>query len=367
MAIAENTPVDPLPTSPSIPTVPQPKPKAVKAPKPKPAAPKPEPAKKKKQGRKGVKMLKTLGWLAFIVSVIFLARWAFKERPMTSLNGEWRKAQEWAGPGVKQGLLNQARQVGVDSKGDVYVTDRDNHRVQKFTAEGRWVRSWGGMGKNKDQFNQPFGLAVDRENNLIYVVDTWNNVVKQFDPQGKLLRLIPPKNAGFFGPRSIAIGMGGMIYITDTGHQRVIKYDGKGMYIREWGTLGAGKGQFNEPVGIAVDAQENVYVADMNNRRIQKFDKDGKFLAKWPYKGLKGNYPLEPYLSIDAENRVYLSDAGAGRFQVFTSNGKLLGAWGKDAKESPFEGPICSAFGTMDDAFVTDTNTQKIYRFIRVH
>ena len=42
-------------------------------------------------------------------------------------------------------------------------------------------------------------------------------------------------------------------------------------YLTQWGTLGSGNGQFNEPIGVAVDALGNVYVGDAGNHRIQKF------------------------------------------------------------------------------------------------
>jgi DNA-binding beta-propeller fold protein YncE len=42
-------------------------------------------------------------------------------------------------------------------------------------------------------------------------------------------------------------------------------------YLMQWGSYGAGNGQFRNPYGVATDAAGNVYVADIGNHRIQKF------------------------------------------------------------------------------------------------
>jgi DNA-binding beta-propeller fold protein YncE len=58
----------------------------------------------------------------------------------------------------------------VDTGGDVYVADWRNDRVQKFTAEGRFLMQLGARGDGDGQFNRPSGVAVDREGR-IYVTD----------------------------------------------------------------------------------------------------------------------------------------------------------------------------------------------------
>ena len=53
------------------------------------------------------------------------------------------------------------------------------------------------------------------------------------------------------------------------------------VFILQWGSNGAGDGQFSGPHGIVVDADGNVYVVDTGNHRVQKFTSDGEFLLKW--------------------------------------------------------------------------------------
>jgi DNA-binding beta-propeller fold protein YncE len=74
----------------------------------------------------------------------------------------------------------------------------------------------------------------------------------------------------------------GNIYVADGyGNSRVAKYDRNGKWIKNWGSRGAGQGQFNIVHGIAIDSQGNVYVGDEGNKRVQVFDADGNFKTQF--------------------------------------------------------------------------------------
>jgi len=65
----------------------------------------------------------------------------------------------------------------------VYVTDYDNHRIQKFTKDGVFVSAWGSYGSADGQFNKPRGLAIDTDG-LVYVADSWNHRIQKFTKDG---------------------------------------------------------------------------------------------------------------------------------------------------------------------------------------
>ena len=118
------------------------------------------------------------------------------------------------------------RDVAFDSAGNVYVADFDNHRIQVFTAEGQYLRQFGGEGSGDGELN-PTGICIDRED-VVYVT-TWDkNQVSLFNCDGAPVR--PPL-----------------------------------------GSRGSELGQFLTPCGIALDKEENIYVADLYNNCIQKF------------------------------------------------------------------------------------------------
>ena len=77
---------------------------------------------------------------------------------------------KWGSQGSGDGQLNFPDGIAVDEAGNVYVADRDNHRVQKFGADGRFLLTWGSEGGGDGQFNNPRAVSVDRVRN-VYVVD----------------------------------------------------------------------------------------------------------------------------------------------------------------------------------------------------
>src|SRR3990167_8602100 len=67
------------------------------------------------------------------------------------------------------------------SSGNVYVTDRHNNRVQKFSSDGTFITMWGSYGSEDGQFNYPGGVVVDASGN-VYVTDYHNNRIQKFSP-----------------------------------------------------------------------------------------------------------------------------------------------------------------------------------------
>lgn len=82
----------------------------------------------------------------------------------------------------------------------------------------------------------------------------------------------------------------GSIYVADTGHNWIVKYNALGFYVSSFGSEGMGDGQFRQPSYIAADSLDNIYVVDRINNRVQKFDKYGNFITKW---GTNGGIPKE--------------------------------------------------------------------------
>ncbi|HEU0167293.1 MAG TPA: flippase activity-associated protein Agl23, partial [Chloroflexota bacterium] len=166
--------------------------------------------------------------------------------------------------GTGDGQLNSARGVAVAPDGSMYVADQGNNRIEKFDATGKFVLKFGAKGTGDGQFDTPSGITVDKTGN-VWVADLWNHRVEEFDPSGKFLLKFGSYAAAsgqdqpgkFFGPRYIAAGPDGSIYVTDTGNKRVQQFKPDGTFVRAWGTGGNGPGQFQEPMGIAVDGQGN--------------------------------------------------------------------------------------------------------------
>jgi DNA-binding beta-propeller fold protein YncE len=75
----------------------------------------------------------------------------------------------------------------------------------------------------------------------------------------------------FRSPWGIVVDGQGDVFVSDTGNQRIQKFDREGNFITQWGGFGNGDGQFNFPYGVAVDARGSVFVVDSANTRVQQF------------------------------------------------------------------------------------------------
>ena len=142
-------------------------------------------------------------------------------------------------PGNAAGQFNFPRAVAVDAEGQIYVADSGNNRVQVFNADGTFLRQWGSLckldtgegcvGGGDGQFNEPWGIAVGQDGS-VYVSDTWNHRIQKFTNEGQFVSKwgvfgstggeLGQENL-FYGPRSLAIGRDGNLYVMDTGNKRV--------------------------------------------------------------------------------------------------------------------------------------------------
>jgi len=86
---------------------------------------------------------------------------------------------KWGSDGTSNGQFLRPHDVNFDSKGNVYVSDRDRNDIQKFTPNGTFIMKWGSEGEKAGQFNVPYSIEIDRLDN-IYVIDRGNQRMQVF-------------------------------------------------------------------------------------------------------------------------------------------------------------------------------------------
>jgi tripartite motif-containing protein 71 len=290
----------------------------------------------------------------------------------------------WGSQGSAPGSFRSPEQVAVDARGDVYVADRQNDRVQKFAARGQLLAVIGGPGKAPGQLSAPRGVAVDAGGDL-YVADSGNNRIEKFNASGRLLavwgRHHGAGTAGsgpgqFRDPRGIATDGAGDLYVADYGNNRIQKLAPSGRVLAKWGRRGRGPSQFRGPRGVAVDRFGDVYVADKFNNRIQKFNGHGRFLRKWGRNGGDGSVGSKsgqfriPYSVAAGANVLYVADTGNNRLQEFTLNGRFiqrLGHGGGDGTPGTapgeFSKPYSVGVDCHGDLYVTDEGNERVQVF----
>jgi hypothetical protein len=158
----------------------------------------------------------------------------------------------------------------------MFVSDGYNGtRVAKFDRNGKFVRDWGQKGvrpneKRPSYFNNVHGIAVDPVARHVFVNDRENHRIQVFDENGKYLY------EWYVGDAPSDIHLLYMaadrhLWAVDRGTSRVIKYDLEGHYLYSWGTWGDFPGGMWGVHGFSVDQEGNVYVAEVDNGRVQKY------------------------------------------------------------------------------------------------
>ena len=130
---------------------------------------------------------------------------------------------QWGSYGFGNGQFNLPNDITIDGDGNVYVLETSSNRVQKFTAEGQFI--WmigfiGPYGANGSTalgyFSHPRGIGVDSVGNL-YVADTENHRIQKFNQSGQFLLSWGSQGSGvgqFITPTDVAVDENGYIYVT---------------------------------------------------------------------------------------------------------------------------------------------------------
>jgi sugar lactone lactonase YvrE len=274
----------------------------------------------------------------------------------------------WGQRGLKDGDFVRPRAVAIGTSGErdeLYMVDFSG-RIQVFTTEGEFLRSWA---TPTIANGRPAGLGWGRDGTLL-VADSHYSRLLIYSPEGKLLREISSRAGEGPGPMAyvsdVAQDEDGNFYITEFGDEdRIRKLSPDGRYVKRWGSHGSEPGQLSRPRALALGPDGLLYVADNCNHRIQAFTRDGELVRIF---GRHGSGPGElsyPYdLTFDREGYLLVVEYGNHRVQRFTREGELRGTWGSAGREP---GALHSPWGVAVDrrgrVYVLDTENHRVQRF----
>jgi DNA-binding beta-propeller fold protein YncE len=175
------------------------------------------------------------------------------------------------------------------------------------------------------------------------------------------------KGAGkgeFDSPIGIAVDPSGNILVADTNNGRIEKFSSTGAFLSIIGMKGSGHGQLGEPNGIAFDRAGNIYVAEVgSNHRVQKLAPDGTFIAEW--KGPDLGFYGPRRIAIGPDDSIYVVDQGHTRIVKFSPDGHVLSSWGsKGSGDGQFNDPTSVAVdSTSGKVYVADPINKRIQVF----
>jgi uncharacterized protein (TIGR03437 family) len=238
--------------------------------------------------------------------------------------------------------LNNAAGVALDSSGNLFVADTLNHRVRKIspagvitTVAGTGVEGISGDGgpATSAQLDSPMGVAV-AGSGVLYIADTGNNRIRMVAANGVIFTLAGNGNAAFYG-------------------------DG-------------GQGAFasvHAPQGVAVDINGDVLVADTGNQRIRRITADLTIhtVAGNGGQGYSGDggaatsaqLNLPAGVAVDSAGNIYVADTGNNRLRAISPLGNIFNVAGTGTAAA-LSAPQGVAVDAADDLFIADTGHNQI-------
>ena len=263
--------------------------------------------------------------------------------------------------GTGEGQFKEPTGVARDSKGDLWVVDSGNERVQELSEEGKFILMFGKEvnktkveakgteaeedlctaasgnvcqagkeGSGNSQFKGPRGIAIDVHNN-VWVADNGNGRVKEFNEKGEFARR---SEVAVDAAAGVAIGPQGNIWATEElFDSRVLELSGEGKQLLEFGSFGSEcrkEYEFFDPAGIAV-ANGHVWMDDVYCDRIDEFNEAGNYLERFGRDGSGYGELDEPSgVAVDGQGHVWALDSGNDRVEEFTEHGKYLNQFGTE-------------------------------------
>ena len=222
-----------------------------------------------------------------------------------SCNGKFIRS--FGKKGVKKGEFKDPRGIAYLNNGNIVVADTFNDRLQIFTERGEYLAQIGSEENPDPQFNSPMGLSVDNDGNII-VADSGNKLIKIFTPSGQFLRK--------FGGEDLLVDPVHCIQkdqyfiVSDNGDHCIKVFNTEGDFLYKFGNIGKGDGEFVEPHCLSVDKAEHLMVCDYANDIVQVLDLSGKFITKVrvPYGGEVEPFELPTSTAVLTDGRIVLTD-----------------------------------------------------------
>jgi len=352
-------------------------------------------------------LIDRLGTRPFVLSaclVLLAASTAAGQGIITTVAGStWRFTSD--NVPATSAPLGQVRRLTVDSDGNVFVADQDNHVVVKITpggtlylVAGNGIQGFSGDGGQATaaQLNSPHAVAVDASGNL-YISDFGNGRIRKVNSTtGVIETFAGTGSAGFNGdglaatvawlnaPEGLALDAEGNLYIADTNNHRIRRVsaasgiistyagNGTGTYSGEGAATAA---SLNHPSGIRFDAAGNLYIADTDNFRIRKVAPGNPPAISTVFEGSASQNHFFSDVAVDSNGLVYYNAPNWCRVRRIALNGfhnDVAGTMsscgfsgdGGQATAASLNYPYGFALDGSDNIYIADTGNRRVRKIL---
>ncbi|MCK6455519.1 MAG: hypothetical protein L6Q92_03160 [Phycisphaerae bacterium] len=213
--------------------------------------------------------------------------------------------------------------ISIDARGCVWVADTHYSRVIVFDADGSELFRFGSAGEGPGQFLLPTFVTWDKQGRIYVGEYGGNDRISVFSPELKYIRSFAARDdpAGATDrPQHGQFDDSGVLWVTDTCHHRICRYDQDGRFLGSFGNPGSGPGELNYPYALALidGPPDTLVVADQGNNRVVEFSRDGRFLRAWGSPGRDRGQVYHPWAVAwnRGDRELFVLDSWNNRVQV---------------------------------------------------
>ena len=206
----------------------------------------------------------------------------------------------------------------VSRSGEFYALDQLNNRLIRISKSGNVAGFIGGFGWQEEQFDSPSDIWVTSLD--VFVSDKNNHRIQRYDRELNFISIL--EGSGGIGegefeyPDGVAQSARGNLYVSDPFNGKMLKYSREGNFLLEFGGIGYAEGNTIEPGSIGITSNEKVIVADVARNVLLYYDEFGNYLLS---KG-EGIIKAPAALSIGTDGDVFLLDVVTNSIFIFREN-----------------------------------------------
>jgi DNA-binding beta-propeller fold protein YncE/Tfp pilus assembly protein PilF len=243
-----------------------------------------------------------------------------EKKELVKLDEKGNASLEFGKYGKEKGQVRDPRSVAWSESLGVFVTDTGNSRIQFFSQDGKPTglfgekSGWFSSRSKEGNVNEPEGVAITEKGNL-FIADTGNSRIQEFSKEGAPLKTIGPKigDVTLSEPCALQWDPKGRLFVLDRKIKKIIELEPSGKFVKSWGKTGETIDAWESPVAFAYDGHNYLYVLDQEAARLKVYDTDGRWVANFFSRGQSAKSLVQPAALAFQGSRLYISDPGRSK------------------------------------------------------
>ena len=215
--------------------------------------------------------------------------------------------------------------IAIDGNDSFILVDTGCYRIQKFKLssdrkEAEFIKTAGAKGKKDEEFGEPIGIRVNKVNGDIYVCDKNNHRVQVLDQELQFKSSFGQEGDGasdFRNPQDIDFDSMGNIYVVDHGHSVIKVFSQSWNYQGAVGRKGHGNGSFDSITSLCINKHDYIYVTDKSLKCVQVFNPRREFVMQFalPKRSKRSSDPCG--IAVDDNGLIYVGCKATGSVHVY--------------------------------------------------